>query len=74
MAQRAALRRPISGFREQGQMRMADRCLIEVEAVRNWLLRVWFGLGLRRGEEAEAMSCSDCIAMPAQSEQLLLMV
>lgn len=55
-------------------MRMAERCLIDVEAVRNWLLRVWLALGSRKGEEAEVKSCSDCIAMPAQSEQLLLLV
>lgn len=58
----------MSGFREQGQMRMAERCLIEVVVVWSWLLRKWFEEGSVGEEEARVRSCRDCVAMLAQSE------
>ena len=60
----------MSGFREQGQMRMAERCLIDVLVVWSWLLRKWVKEGSVGGrEEARVRSCRDCIAMLAQSEE-----
>lgn len=60
----------MSGFREQGQMRMVERCLIEVAVVWSWVLRKWVKEGSVGGrEEARVRSCRDCIAMLAQSEE-----
>lgn len=59
----------MSGFREQGQMRMAERCLIEVVVVWSWWLRRWVAVGSMGEEEVLVRSCRDCIAMLAQSEE-----
>ena len=72
-AHSAAFRRPMLGFREQGQMRMAERRLMVHEAVCNRFSSVVLELRPRSwGLDADARSWSDCMAMPAQSTLLAM--